>query len=420
MDAARSAALEVLRRVSTQGAFAGTALRHLMPEGATPADRGLVTELVYGVLRRRGHLDRALKKASGRRLKDLEPKIHDVLRLGAYQIMFLERVPDHASVNAAVELAKHRAGKRGAGRVNQILRALADTAPEDRLAPSPPLKSDPVGHVAAEGSVGRPVAEVLVDALGPETALAFVLASLAPAPLTLRPNRLKISAEALAEEIEGSVAESGAVRTPDSLRKLPSELAAVREGRASPQDEASMKVVELLDPQPGERVLDVCAAPGGKTTYIAERMRDQGQVIAHDRLPDRLARVGANAERLGLSIIELAEVLPEPEPRFDRVLVDAPCSGLGTLRRHPEIRWRFRTEDLDGLTPTQDKVLRAGAERLVPGGVLVYSICSVTRAEGRARVEGLEGFTLEEELSTGPHQPGAPDGFYAARLRKQS
>lgn len=419
MDTARAVALEVLRRVSTQGAYAGAALRAQLPAEASAADRGLCTELVYGVLRRRGHLDRAIRKAAGRRLKDLDPKLHDVLRLGAYQIMFLDRVPDHAAVDGSVELAKSRGGKRLAGRANQVLRAIASTAPDQRQ-PELPSPSQPVEHLAAAASVGPDVARALIEALGFDDALAFALACLDPAPTGLRVNRLRTTRESLLEETGG---EPGPLedwlRLPLGARTLPGELPAVREGRASPQDEASLRVVELLDPQAGERVLDVCAAPGGKTCAIAERMEDRGQVMAHDRLPTRLARVSVNAERLGLSCIAVEEVLPEAEPVFDRVLVDAPCSGLGTLRRHPEIRWRYRQAEAAELTRLQDKVLAAGAARVATGGVLVYSVCTVTAPEGRARVQDLEGFELEAEISTGPHQPGAPDGFYAARLRRQ-
>jgi 16S rRNA (cytosine967-C5)-methyltransferase len=176
-------------------------------------------------------------------------------------------------------------------------------------------------------------------------------------------------------------------------------------------------VIELLDPQPGESVLDVCAAPGGKTTHAAERMNDRGRVVAHDRLPDRLAHVAENAARLGLSSIEIADVLPLATEKFDRVLVDAPCSGLGTLRRHPEIRWRFKPSDLEELAPIQETVLLEGAKRVRSGGVLVYSVCTVTRAEGEARIQSLlDEFTLDRVIRTGPQDEGAPDGFFAARL----
>lgn len=421
---ARDLALEALRRVFTQGAFASSVLRaaYAADPSLSAADRGLATELVYGVLRRRGHLDRALAHASGRRFKDLDPRLHDVLRLGAYQLMFLDRVPQHAAVSEAVDQAKRRAGPKGGGATNAILRKLAAADPAARLPEPPPLARDPVRAVSERGGLPQPLAQLLVRDLGAEEALAFAEASLLPAPNTLRANRLRITREALAEEVSGAPGERPlAVRLALGGHQLPAELPAVREGRATPQDEASMRVVELLDPQPGEAILDVCAAPGGKTTQIAEAMDDRGRVVAHDRLPERLARVRTSAARLGLSAVEIAEVLPPQSKGFDRVLVDAPCSGLGTLRRHPEIRWRFLPRDLDALARTQALVLKEGAARTKPGGVLVYSVCTVTRREGPEQIAALAAdFIVEAELRTGPHQEGAPDGFYAARLRKRT
>lgn len=416
----RDLALEILKRVGTRGAFASSALRAAFSQADLPVrERALTTELVYGVLRTRGHLDRALRKASGKRLKDMDPALHDILRIGAYQLTMLDRIPAFAAVDAAVEQGKRKRKKRGAAQVNAILRKLAGTPAEARIPPPIDAGIDPVRHVAETGSVSHAIAKVLVQDLGLERARAFVLASLERAPLTLRANLLATSAEALAEEVGGVIgALPYAVRI-DRPGALPSDVDAVREGRASPQDEASMRVVELLDPQPGERLLDVCAAPGGKTTHAAERMEDRGEVLAHDRLPERLARVEANARRLHLSSIRITDILPAETEQFDRVLVDAPCSGLGTLRRHPEIRWRFKETDLAELTATQRKVLLAGAARVRPGGVLVYSVCTVTRAEGRAHLEKLPGFDLETIVETSPEDEGAPDGFFAARLRRK-
>ncbi|MCK6547349.1 16S rRNA (cytosine(967)-C(5))-methyltransferase RsmB [Myxococcota bacterium] len=419
---ARDVALDVLRRVSTQSAFASAALRSAFDRAPdlSPQDRALATELVYGVLRHRGHVDKAIGR-HGKRLKDLDPRMHDVLRLGAYQLIYLDRVPAHAAVSEAVEQAKARLGPRGGGQVNAILRKIADTAPADRIPAPPPLEKEPVRHIAEVGSLPQVIAELLVADLGRDTALAFAKASLEAGSLTLRANLLRTTRDDLARETGGQPGRSPvAVHLPARGGTLPADLLAVVEGRATPQDEGSMNVVELLDPRPGERVLDVCAAPGGKTTYIAERMSDRGVVIAHDRLPDRLARVGESAARLGLRSIELVPVLPAlDDAPFDRVLVDAPCSGLGTLRRHPEIRWRFAKDQLESLAKVQASVLADAAARLRPGGTLVYSVCTVTRAESEAALATLEGFELVESFRTGPQDEGAPDGFFAAKLVKK-
>jgi len=420
---ARSIALEVLRRVLKDHAFASSTLRAAF--GANPQlchqDRGLTTELVYGVLRRRGMLDLALRKASGRRIKDIDPRLLGVLRIAAYQLIYLDRVPDHAAVNCAVDTAKRLRGPRGGAFTNAVLRKLTGIAPEERVPTPPCIDDDPAAHVSQAGSLPMALAQRLVEDLGAQDAAAFAIASLDAAPLSLRTNLLRGDRQSLLQELE---AEPGAlpysVRLPPAGGRLPGELEAVKQGRATPQDEASMRVVELLDPRPGETILDLCAAPGGKTTHTAERMNNEGRVVAHDRLPARLARVLQSAERLGLSIIELSEPLPEDKPTFDRVLVDAPCSGLGTLRRHPEIRWRLTDRDITELTRTQAEVLAQGAARVRPGGTLVYSVCTVTRAEGEAQVEQLgEQFKLDKMIRTSPHHDGAPDGFFAARLVKQ-
>jgi 16S rRNA (cytosine967-C5)-methyltransferase len=417
-DPARDLALDALRRVMTQGAFAGAVLRAAFdrrPE-LEDRDRGLATELVYGVLRHRAQLDRALG-AFGKRLKDLDPKLHDVLRLAAYQLLFLERIPDHAAVDAAVDQARGRRGEGGAKQTNAILRKLSALPRQDRLPPPPPLERDPIAAVAAQGSLPRSIAEILVRDLGPQAALQFALASLSRAPLVLRANLLRTTREALAAEVHGAPgAHPRAVHLPERLAALPADLLAVVEGRATPQDEASMQVASLLDPQPGDRVLDVCAAPGGKTTAIAELMGDRGEVLAHDRALEKLPGIAASAARLGLRSVRTIEVLPPAAERFDRVLVDAPCSGLGTLRRHPEIRWRFDPAELDRVERVQRALLADAAARVRPGGALVYSVCTVTRREGAEQVAGLEGFDLVERIEPRPDQPGAPDGFFAAKL----
>ena len=417
MDA-RQLALDVLRRVFTQSAFIGPSLRvALQTHQLQPNDRALATELIYGVVRRRGHLDRAIRQASGRRLKDLNPRTHDILRIAAYQIIFLDRVPNHAAVNAAVEQTKARLGSLGAKRVNQILRKLSDT-PEEALYPRLPVaQKEPIQYLAAVGSVNADVSEILLNAYGLEHAQKYLLASLEPAPHTLRVNQLRASTEKLIEELDatkGCLPYS--VRLKSSLRLLPAELNAVQEGLASPQDEASMRVVELLDPQPEEHILDICSAPGGKTTHTAEKMKDRGRIVAYDRHPNRLEQVRQNIQRLGLNCVEVCEVLPPKEESFHRVLVDAPCAGLGTLRRHPEIRWRFKKADLEQLCTNQAKILTTASQYVRQGGVLLYSVCSVSKEEGLEQVANLSGFKLDSFIQTDPSQDGQPDGFFAAKL----
>ena len=427
---ARQISLDVLHRVFTQGAFASAALRAEIKktQGVSDQDKRLATDMVYGVLRLRNQLDKSIIKAAKlnrkkriRRFKDLDPKLHDVLRLAAYQIIFLDRVPDHAVVQEAVEQAKGRRGKPGASQTNGILRSLVDTPKEQQLAVAPELEKDPIAHISHAGSVSRAIAEIWIRDLGAEAARDLAIDCLQRAPLVLRANAMINTRNELLEKIEGSTGHHPlAIHLPARTGQLPAELECVREGQATVQDEASMHIIDLLDPQPEERILDVCAAPGGKTTAIAERMNDEGTVIAHDRTPEKLRNIENNAARLKLKSIAIAPVLPDlSEATFDRVLVDAPCSGLGTLRRHPEIRWRFRADDLTALTRTQTKVLQAGLDRLKPGGTLVYSVCTNTKAEAEEILNKVEGFEITESIRYTPRDPGAPDAFFAAKLVKK-
>ncbi len=387
------------------------------PALAAP-DRALATELTYGVLRRRRQLDGALSRCAGKRLKDLHPGLHDVLRLGAYQIMHLDRVPAYAAVGCAVEQAKRRLGSKGAAQTNAILRKLSVADETIRFPRAPDARRDPVAHIAHLGALPPNIAQVLLEDLGFESACAFAKASVLQAPATLRANFLNTDQTTLAQEVGGTAGHHPrSVRLP-SLGNLAGELPAVQHGRATPQDVASMRVVDLLDPRPNERVLDLCAAPGGKTTYIAERMENRGDVVAYDRLPRRLLEVEKSKTRLRLDCIRTTEALPPADPPFDRVLVDAPCSGLGTLRRHPEIRWRFRPEQMGTLYRTQREVLETGARFVRAGGTLVYSVCTPARKEGYDQVTAFrpEEFELVEHWSTSPADPESPDGFFAAKL----
>ncbi|MBI4817859.1 MAG: 16S rRNA (cytosine(967)-C(5))-methyltransferase RsmB [Deltaproteobacteria bacterium] len=420
VDPARDTALAVLFRVSTRGAFASAALRaELTARKVTdPRDRALATELAYGALRRRVQLDKALSR-EGKRLKDLDPKIHDPLRLATYQLLFLDRVPDHAAVNAAVDQARARGGERAASSVNAILRKIA-TRPRSERLPEPPPASDPISRLSFVTSLPRPLAELLADRLGVDRATTYGVACLERPSLVLRANLLRTSRDDLVAEVDGRPGlHSRAVVLPDRLGLLPQDLAAVAEGRATVEDEGSMAVVDLLDPKPDEQILDLCASPGGKATMIAEVMGDRGRVVASDRNAEKIRRVGESAVRLGLRSIELSDPPPAAEPIFDRVLVDAPCSGLGTLRRHPEIRERFHPDDLPRLVATQRSLLERGASRVRPGGVLVYAVCSVLPDEGeRLADQPPAGFVLERTLELSPLDPGEPDGFFAARWKK--
>lgn len=436
---ARTIAFEVLLRVDAGGAYASRALdAALAQRGALePREAGLATELVYGTLRRALALDAALAPHSRRPVAELDPAARVALRLGAYQLLHLG-TPPHAAVGEAVALAKRVDHGRAAGYVNAVLRSLA-RAPAP---PPPPLASDPAAHVAAAEALPRWLAREWVEWLGADEALALARGMNAPAPLTLRsPDRGALLARARAAGLDAAAA----TRSPDGFvlsGASVGELARAVGATAPPfqvQDEGAQLVTLFAA---GElrgrraRVLDACAAPGGKAFHLAELLAPGSEVVAvelHPRKADALAR---EAERRGLPVrvvcADAARPLPGvEEASFDAVLVDAPCAGLGTLRRHPELKLRRTPEDVARMAALQREILTASARYARPGAPVTYAICSLTRAEGPAIAEAMRsagwrrapappGFpsdvlTEAGDLLTVPHRHGA-DGFYAVRL----
>lgn len=451
---ARLLAARVLERVERAGAYADLALHAALRRSPlAPRDRAFVTELVYGTLRWRGRLDYLLGFALERDFQKLEPLVATVLRLGAYQIVMDASVPDSAAVDQTVHCARALGAERAAGLVNAVLRRLARE--RDRI-PLPALAEDPVGHLTHALSLPSWIAERWVELFGAEEAAALAEASNQVPPLTARVNGTRTGREALLEEIRGRLPEARPCRHAPLGIELghsgnPGLDPAFQAGLFTIQDEASQLVVELLDPRPGERILDLCAAPGAKATAAAERVGPTGSVLAVDRNARRLALVGRACRRLGLANVttrvadacQLAAALPDvASTAFDRVLVDVPCSGLGTLRRNPDARWRLRPADIGRLAATQGALLRAGASVLRPGGTLVYSTCTVLPEENERVVADFlaeaPGFQPASHgqvpaavapfiapppqgdgtMHTWPHRHGM-DGFFAARLEKR-
>jgi len=444
---ARMLALRVLSRVERGGAYADLALgAALRATELGPADRALATELVYGTLRWRGRLDHALGAVLDRDLSRVEPRVATLLRLGAYQVLFSDHIPAASAVDQTVRCARAVGVERATGLVNAVLRRLARSA--DAI-PLPPLEADPQGHLVHALSIPAWIATRWIEMLGPEEAAALAEASNAVPPLTARVNPLRTTREALLAELRTRLpAAHACARAPLGIHLGhggdPGRDPAFREGRFTIQDESSQLVVELLAPQSGERILDVCAAPGTKTTAAAERVGEEGRVVALDRNPRRLHLVARAARRLGLANIATLEADATqglegvtPPGAFDRVLVDAPCSGLGTLRRNPDARWRLRPEDPAQLAVTQRALLVQAARALRPGGVLVYSTCTLLAEENEAVVEAFLSespeFRLVSEappeplrdlvdaagfLRIWPHRHGG-DGFFAARLERR-
>jgi 16S rRNA (cytosine967-C5)-methyltransferase len=444
---ARLLALRVLERVERGAAFADLALHAGFRGGGLGArDRALATDLVCGTLRWRGRLDFLLGRVIPRPFESLEAPVRTLLRLGAYQIVCQGGVPAPAAVDQAVRAARAIGVERASGLVNAALRRLAR---EHREIALPSLESDPVGHLVHALSLPEWLARRWIDQFGAAEAAALAAACNGVPPLTVRANALRCGRDELLAELRGRWPDARATRWSPLGAVLghggnPAADPAFAEGRFTVQDEAAQLVVALLDAKPGERALDVCAAPGGKATALAERVGPAGRVVALDRHARRLALVLRDARRLGLGNLEThvvdatQELAPAAPPAsFARVLVDAPCSGLGTLRRNPDLRWRAQPGDSAALAPVQLALLRRAAGALGPGGALVYSTCTLAPEENEAVVSaflaekpefrvaaredlpacvrplvGDDGF-----LRVFPHLHEA-DGFFAARLER--
>jgi 16S rRNA (cytosine967-C5)-methyltransferase len=446
---ARALAHAVLVRVRTTDAFADALLAaRLRAARPSPADAALATRLVYGTLAWQARLDHHLTTLVSMPLARLEPAVHAALRLGLYQLLFLERVPAYAAVDASVRVAR-RTSPAAAGLVNAVLRRAAAGGPGGLPLPDP--TADPLGRLAVEWSHPRWLVERWARDFGAGDELARLLAAdNRRGPVALRANRLVTDRERLGAELAaagadtspGAWAEDALVVHRGAARLRAT--AAWREGRFTFQGEASQLVTPLLDLVPGMRVLDACAAPGGKAVHAAALLAGRGAVVALDARRGGAARVAREARRLHAAPTVSAVVADARHPPlagpFDAVLVDAPCSGLGTLRRHPEVRWRRGPEDVARLAALQREILDGVAPLVRAGGTLVYCVCTLVREENADVVDafraahprfavddlarGLGGrargaVTPEGFLRTLPSRDDL-DGFFVARLRARA
>jgi 16S rRNA (cytosine967-C5)-methyltransferase len=430
----------VLVRVDRDRAYADLALHaELRDTDLERRDRALATELAYGALRCRGRLDAALAQVLDRPLDRVEPDVLNLLRLGAYQVLELDRVPVEAAVSETVSLAKAVGLGRSAGFVNAVLRSLVDRR---GAFVSPDPETDPVGWLVERGSLPEWMAERWLDQLGQKDAIALAESCLEPPPRTVR-----VSARA---DLEAVHARLGGRRTrfaPRGLTELakdPLRDAGFERGEFTVQDEASQLVPLLLGAKDGDTVVDCCAAPGGKAAQIAEIVGPHGEVIALDSNAARLGLVRKNAERLRLQNVrplerDVTQGLDLRGPQaFRFVLVDAPCTGLGVLRRNPDARWRVEPEDVYRSAALQLRILDSVARYVEPGGALVYSVCTMTPEETTDVVASLleahTDFALDDPraflplaaaelvgddlaLRTLPHLHGC-DGFFAVRMTR--
>jgi 16S rRNA (cytosine967-C5)-methyltransferase len=444
----RALAVEALLKVEARKAYADILLdRALRNHSLLSQDRRLLTQLVYGALRWRGKLDWILEKIVHRPLAGMDPYLRNLLRLTVYQILFLDKVPDYAAVNESVELAKRYGGASAGGLVNAVARRLLRE--KERLT-APDSGADLVARLSVSWSHPEWLVRQWLAYFGPVDTEALLRANNGEAPVVVRANRLKIDRESLIENLctAGIDATPGphspqavVLRSASAIDQLPG----FKEGLFMVQGEASQLIGLLMDPQPGERILDACAAPGGKTTHLAELMDDRGEIVASDISRRGIEKVRQNIRRLGLGSVRpiqadmIFELTGERALSYDRILADLPCSGLGTLRSHPEAKWHRERKDIERLSALQRKLLDRLSTYLKPGGDLVYSTCTLMPQENEDVVEDFlerhEEFVLQNAAEflpesarpmvrgnyflALPHRDGA-DGFFAARMRKKA
>ena len=433
---ARACAFAVIRRVFEQGAYADRAFT-AEAAGLDARDRALAMALAYGTVQRRDTLDHVAGRLLHGGVDALEPHVLAALRLGLFQILFMGGVADHAAVNESVELAKQ--GRGGGFRlVNAVLRR----ATREGQGILEALDDSTIAGAALRHSVPAWLVARWWEELGPPTTRSLLAGVNAPAESALRVNTLVAASPEVVARLGAAtwpapwLPEGLVVEEPFDAHA--SELWS--EGAIMPQSRASMLVARVLDPRPGERVLDLCAAPGAKTTHLAALIGDEGAVVAVERHSGRASALERTARRMhaGCVRVEVGDAAaPRPDGGYQRVLVDPPCSGLGTLQSRPDIRWRASPEKVAELAGLQAEILRAGAAATGPGGVLVYSVCTISRAESEAVLDAFLVATPEftadvlgdmypdwrhpgdgRYLQSLPHRD-LTDGFFIARLRRR-
>lgn len=446
---AREWALHILLQYEQNQAYSNLLLHQSLEQSQlSSSDKRLVTELVYGSIQRMNTLDWVINQLVKKGIDSLQPWVRQVLRLGIYQLRYLDRIPARAAVHETVKMAKQRGHKGVAGLVNGVLRSyLRERERWD-------LPSDPttIQEMALAYSQPKSLVKRWVKWFGEETAKEIMQTYLQPPKVTMRVNRLKIDRPAFQRKWEaseaGQLAPSAMVENGVILDRggNPANSPLFQQGYCTIQDESSMLVAHIVDPKPGQHVLDACAAPGGKTTHIAELMDNQGKIVACDIHVHKMNLIASNCDRLGIDIVEIKPIDARKLPRewaesFDVILLDAPCSGLGVIRRKPDIKWNKDWAKVDSLVQLQRELLQAVAPLLKPGGVLVYSTCTLEPRENQGQVEQflqthpqfVWDVGLMERLPSSvrerallgegwvqilPHHFGS-DGFFIARLLKQ-
>jgi len=401
---ARTVALAVVRETFENGAFTERAFREAADaSGLAGRERAQAQRLAYGAVQRRGTTDAAIAILSDRPPGRLDPPVLCALRLGLYELLFGDATPDHAAVDQAVESVRAAGAPHATGLVNAVLRR----ASREREELSAELLGDDSTPERAAVAHSAPLwlAQMWWEELGPDVARSLLAACNEPAEVAFRARSETVASELRDEGIQVTSAQGEWPLAAPELLVLSGRMgegaqARIQAGELIPQSRGSAAVVEVLDPQPGENVLDLCAGPGIKTGQIAERMGGRGETMSVELDPDRAAEVAAQAQRLGIrtvTVFEADAAAGGMGPGFDRVLVDAPCSDLGTLASRPDARWRKSERGIGRLIDVQNAILRRAAESLRPGGTLVYATCTISRRENEERVGALLAASGEGE-----------------------
>ena len=447
VDLPREIALKILYDINEKGAYSNISInKYLEGHELKDVDRAFITELVYGTVKWKLSLDWIIGQFSSIRLKKLSPWILNILRMGIYQLLYTDRIPVSAACNESVSLSKRYGHAASSGFVNAVLRNIARS--RDKIT-YPDKQREPVKYLSVKYSHPEWMVRGWLDRFGRDFTESLLESNNRAPEMSIRVNTLKTRKEKLTEALTnaglqvagGKLArEALIIENPSSV----SRLEAFREGMFQVQDESSMLVGRVLDPLPGAFVVDVCSAPGGKATHLAQLMNNEGTVLARDIHEHKLKLIDEAARRLGTSIVKAelfdASVLDvSMQDRADGVLVDAPCTGLGILRRKPDIKWARNSGDKSEIIALQTKILGNAARYVKPGGVLVYSTCTIEREENEDAVakfleenpdfrpeditgvlpEGLKKETAEKGyIQLFPNVDGV-DGFFISKMRKK-
>lgn len=439
----RRLALSILVDIEENRAFSNITInKYLMKNEVSPLDRSFISQLVYGVLENKLYLDYIIKNLSKTRINRIQTEILNILRLGLYQMIFLDKIPDSAAVNESVKLAK-KINYRLSSFVNGILRNYLRKQNDIKF---PKYEEDPISYLSIRYSHPKWLVSRWANDYGVEFTKELLEANNESPELTIRTNTLKISRDNLIEHLtneglrcrRGNMAEEAIIL--ESMKERLDNLESFKRGLFQVQDESSMLVSHVLEPMEDEFIIDVCSAPGGKSTHMAQLMNNRGRILSRDIYDHKLNLVKENSRRLGISIIETEEfnaltLDKRLLHRADRVLVDAPCSGLGIIRRKPEIRYFKEASDITQLSKLQIKILNITSKYVKDGGILVYSTCTIQDEENKNVVEKfleennnfvplsinnnfLDYTKLNDKfLQLYPHISGS-DGFFICKMKK--